>query len=172
MLKSGCVGRASLLANLTPVFSWSPSGWAIGDNFTAEAGFSLRDIWISWALCLAKNCQKQNDEGVWNSTVPSNTVKHLYPNPALPQHGVGVGVEGSFPSSFSISVDASGVSFPTAVPPLTSLFWMQYVLQFSYEIQTLLFPTTSLPPVSFLLFLFRFNAAIGLYLLLLPEMSP
>lgn len=87
MLKSGCVGRASLLANLTPVFSWSPSGWAIGGNFTAEAGFSLCDIWISWALCLAKNCQKQNDYGVWNSTVPSNTVKHLYPNPALTQHG-------------------------------------------------------------------------------------
>ena len=127
MLKSGCVGRASLLANLTPVFSWSPSSWAIGDNFTAEAGFSLCDIWISWALCLAKNCQKQNDEGVWNSTVPSNTVKHLYPNPALPQHGVGVGVEGSFPSSFSISVDASGVSFPTAVPPLTTFLVLNTV---------------------------------------------
>lgn len=132
MLKSGCVGRTSLLANLTPVFSWSPSGWAIGDNFTAEAGFSLCDIWISWALCLAKNCQKQNDEGVWNSTVPSNTVKHLYPNPALTQHRVwawGWKVH-------SLSLSLSLWTLPEFLSPQQfllwphSLFWMQYVLQF------------------------------------------
>lgn len=83
-----------------------------------------------------------------------------------------MGVKGEAPSSFSIPVGAAGYSFPTAVPPLTSFLALNAACgQFSHLIQTLLFPTTSLPPVSFLFFLCRFNDVIGLYPLSLPGMS-
>lgn len=112
------------------LFFLSPSSKAIGGCFMAKHGSSLCDVWASWALCLPKNCQKQNNLGVWNSA-------------SIPQNSTYTRLGVYIPLLFLYLCGHCGhccwAFFPSLLHLLPHPFlWMHYVQQFPYQIKTLL----------------------------------
>ena len=135
----------------------------------AELGFRLSDIWTSRALCLAKNCQKQND--LWClklHSVPKYSKTSIPQNSTYTTRGVCIALLFLHLCGccwiFSPHISSSSYLIPSFECSMCYSFLIRFRHFFS--------PATSLPSDSFLLFLFRFIGVIGHYHLLLPSMSP